>query len=120
MKIILPLLLLSVTALAEPPSNHEQSKPAIIQDGSAAQSYISTALNEDLDKPPFLAIHAETPFFSKQINGKSLWIALVEFYCGISEKSNMDCITVIVYDPVTNQHRFMNPDELAASSGDSI
>ena len=120
MKIVLALLLLSVTALAEAPSNHEQSKPAVIQDGSAAESYISKALSEYLDKPPYLAINAETPFLSKNFDGKNVWIALVAFCCGVSEEQSLHCATVIVYDPVTNQHRFMNPDELAASNGDSI
>jgi hypothetical protein len=121
MKIVLALLLLSVTALAKQPSNHEQSKPATIQDGSAAKSYISRALFEYLDKPPYLAVHAETPFFSKNIDGKMMWIALVEFDCGVSEEQKLHCATIIVYDPVTNQHRFMHPDDLAETSGgDSI
>jgi hypothetical protein len=121
MKIVLALLLLSVTALAEQPSNHEQSKPAIIKDGSAAETYISRALSEYLDKPPYLAIDAATPFLSKNIDGKTMWLALVAFSCGVSEEQKLHCATIIVYDPVTNQHRFMNPDELTGTSaGDTI
>ena len=111
------LLLLGVTALGDQPSNHEQSKPAIIQDGSAAESYISTALYDYLDKPPFLVINSATPFFLKQIDGKNVWISLVDFRCGVSEEQNLHCTTVIVYDAVTDQHRFMNPDELQVMFG---
>jgi hypothetical protein len=122
MKIVLVLLFLGVGALAEPTSDGEQKKPAVIEDGSAAESFIRTALYEYLDKPPFLAIRAETPFFVKRIYGESRWVALVEFYCGISEQSKALCLTVIIYDPVTNEHRFMTPEDLAkaAEDGDTI
>jgi hypothetical protein len=70
MKLVLGLLFFSVAAFAETPSDNEQGKPAVIQDGESAQAYISTALYEYLDKPPYLVIHAETPFFGKCIAGK--------------------------------------------------
>ena len=117
MKIVLALLLFSVTALGDQPSRQEQGKPPVIQDGSAAESYITTALYEYLDKPPYLAINSATPFFSKEIEGKNVWIALVDFDCGVSEEQNLHCATVIVYDPVTNQHRFMKPDDLPGMFG---
>jgi hypothetical protein len=122
MKLVLGLLFFSVVAaFAETPSDNEQGKPAVIHDGKSAQSYISTALYEYLDKPPYLFIHAETPFFGKSIDGKNMWIALVDFYCGESEKNKVHCLTVIAYDPSTNKHRFMNPDEVTqAPSGDAI
>jgi len=118
MKIVLALLLLGVTALASEASDHQRDKPAIIGDGSAAKSYISKALYEYLDKPPYLAIRAATPFASKEIEGKTVWISLVDFYCGLSKEEKVHCVTVIVYDPVTNQHHFLNPDELGGSSGE--
>src|SRR4051812_36332429 len=107
MKVILGLLLCGIAAIGQIPSASQQSKPALIQDGASAQEYISRALYEYLDKPPYLVIHAETPFFGKCIAGKNMWVALVEFYCGESEKSSLHCLTVIVYDPTTNEHRFM-------------
>jgi hypothetical protein len=121
MKLILGILIFSVAAFAEPPSDSEQNKPAIIQDGQPAQAYIDTALYEYLDKPPYLVVHAETPFFGKRIAGKNMWIALVEFYCGDSEQHKLHCVTVIVYDPSTNEHRFMKPDEVVqAADADAI
>ena len=121
MKLVLGLLFFSVAAFAETPSDNEQGKPAVIQDGESAQAYISTALYEYLDKPPYLVIHAETPFFGKCIAGKNMWIALVEFYCGESEQNKLHGLTVIVYDPSTNEHRFMKPDEVTqAASGDAV
>jgi hypothetical protein len=117
MKIVLTLLLLSLAALGDQPFNHRQTKPAMIQDGSAAESYISAALYDYLDKPPYLAINSATPFLSKEIEGKNLWISLVDFCCGVSEEQNLHCTTVIVYDPVTNEHRFMNPDDLPGIFG---
>jgi hypothetical protein len=121
MKLILSLLVFGIAALAEAPSDNEQSKPAIIQDGQPAQAYIDTALYEYLDKPPYLVVHAETPFLGKRIAGKNVWIALVEFYCGESEERKLHCLTVIVYDPSTNKHRFMKPDEVSeAASQDPI
>jgi hypothetical protein len=50
MKPLLALLLLSVTALAEKPPKEEEDKPAAIQDGQAAESYISRTLYEFLDE----------------------------------------------------------------------
>jgi hypothetical protein len=122
MRIVLVLLLLCVGALAETPSDDGQKKPAAIQDGSAAQSFIRTALYEYLDNPPFLAIEAETPFFVKRIDGESRWVALVEFYCGVSEENKALCLTVIIYNPATNEHRFMTPEDVvkASGEGDSI
>jgi len=121
MKLVLGLLFFSVAAFAETPSAKEQGKPAVIQDGQSARAYISTALYEYLDKPPYLVIHAETPFFGKCIAGKNMWIALVEFYCGESEQNRLHGLTVIVYDPSTNEHRFMKPDEVTqAASGDAV
>ena len=120
-RLVLGLLFFGVTAFADQPSDTEQSKPAIIQDGKPAQAYIDTALYEYLDKPPYLVIHAETPFFGKRIAGKNMWIALIEFYCGDSEQNRLHCVTVIVYDPLTNEHRFMKPDEVTqAAGGDAI
>jgi hypothetical protein len=121
MKLVLGLLFFSVAAFAETPAHNEQGKPAVIQDGPSAKAYISTALYEYLDKPPYLVIHAETPFFEKSITGKNMWIALVDFDCGESEQNKVHCLTAIVYDPLTNKHRFMKPDEIAqAASGDAI
>ena len=121
MKLVLGLLFFSVAAFAEAPSENEQGKPAVIQDGQPAQAYISTALYEYLGKPPYLFIHAETPFFEKCITGKNMWIALVEFYCGKNEQNKLHGLTVIVYDPLTNEHRFMKPDDVAqAASGDAV
>jgi hypothetical protein len=121
MKFVLGLLFFSVAAFAEAPSDNEQGKPPVIRDGQSAQAYISTALYEYLDKPPYLVIQAETPFFGKCIAGKNMWIALVEFSCGISEQDKLHCLTVIVYDPSTNKHRFMKPDEvMQAASGYAV
>jgi hypothetical protein len=117
MKLVLGLLFFGVSGFAETPSDNEQGKPAVIQDGQPAQAYISMALYEYLDKPPYLVIHAETPFFEKRIAGKNMWIALVEFYCGDSEQNKIHCLTVIVYDPSTNEHQFMKPDEVTQSAG---
>jgi hypothetical protein len=117
MKLLLSLLVFGAAAFAEAPSDNGESKPAIIQDGQPAQAYIDTALYEYLDKPPYLVVHAETPFFGKRIAGKNVWIALVEFYCGENERNKVHCLTVIVYDPSTNEHRFMKPDEVAQAAG---
>jgi hypothetical protein len=116
MKLVLGLLFFSVAALAEGPSDNEQGKPAAIRDGQSAQAYINTALYEYLGKPPYLFIHAETPFFEKCIAGKNMWIALVEFYCGKNEQNKLHGLTVIVYDPLTNEHRFMKPDDVAQAA----
>jgi hypothetical protein len=67
----------------------------------------------------YLVIHAETPFFGKRTAGENMWIALDEFYCGESEQNKLHCLTVIVNDPSTNEHRFMKPDEvMQPASGD--
>lgn len=116
MKILFALLLLSPTVFAgQRAPKEKEKKPAIIQDGSAAKSYIHKAIYELLEKPPYLAIEVATPFLAKEIAGKNVWLSLVEFSCGTDEKTCVDCATVIIYDPVTKQHRFMNPDDLAGS-----
>ena len=116
MKILLALLLLSPMAFAgQHGSNNKEKKPAAIQDGSAAKSYIHKALYEYLEKPPYLAIEVATPFLSKQMAGKNVWLSLVEFSCGTNQMNCVVCATVIIYDPATKQHRFMNPDDLAST-----
>ena len=118
-KIVVGLLFFGLCAFAE--ADNEQSKPSLVQDEQSARAYISSALYEYLNRPPYLFIDAETPFFEKRIGGKNVWIALVEFYCGESEQNKLHCLTVIVYDPLTNQHRFMKPDEVThVSGGDAI
>jgi hypothetical protein len=121
MKLVLGYLLFGLAAFTDQPSDTGQSKPAVIQDGQPAQAYINAALYEYLDKPPYLVIHAETPFFGKRVSGKDMWIALIDFYCGDNERNRLHCVTVIVYDPTTNEHRFMKPDEVVqATGGDAI
>src|ERR1700756_1732259 len=116
MKILFALLLFSSMAFAGQPASKEKAKkPAAIQDGSAAKSYIHKALYEYLEKPPYLAIEVETPFLSKQMAGKNVWLSLVEFSCGTNQMNCVVCATVIIYDPATKQHRFMNPDDLAST-----
>jgi hypothetical protein len=118
MKMLLALLLLGAPTLAGRQSSQgNEDKPAIIQDGKAAKSYIGRALYEYLERPPYLAIRSETPFFAKEIAGKNVWLSFVEFYCGLNEQYKMGFETVIIYDPETNQHRFMNPDDLAGLAG---
>jgi hypothetical protein len=112
MKIFLGLLLVGVSALADQAPDSGQGKPIVIQDGPPAQAYIETALYQYLDKPPYLFIHAETPFFAKRLVGKNVWIALVDFYCGLNEQRRLHCVTVLVFDPSTNKHRFMTPEQL--------
>src|ERR1700751_5494831 len=115
MKILLALLLLIPMALAgQHASNQKAKKPATIQDGSAAKSYIHKALYEYLEKPPYLAIEIATPFLSKEMDGKNVWLSLVEFSCGTDQKNCVGCATVIIYDPATKQPQFMNPDALAS------
>jgi hypothetical protein len=116
MKVVVALLFFGLSALASESAEKEQTKPMVIQDGSAAQSYIHSALSEYLEKPPYLAIQAETPFFAKRLDGKSMWIALVEFYCGASADTKVHCMTIIVYDPANQTHRFMKPDEVVQES----
>src|ERR1700739_3921779 len=117
MKILLALLLLSPMALAgQHASNQKAKKPAAIQDGSAAKSYIHKALYEYLEKPPYLAIEIATPFLSKEMDGKNVWLSLVEFSCGTNQMNCVVCATVIIYDPATKQHRFMSPDDLASTA----
>jgi hypothetical protein len=116
MKILFALLLLSPMALAGQHAPKEKDKkPAVIQDGSAAKSYIHKALYEYLEKPPYLTIGAATPFLAKEVAGKNVWLSLVEFSCGLDQKNCVDCATVIIYDPVTKQHRFMNPDNFSGT-----
>lgn len=74
-------------------------------------------LYQFLEKPPYLAIEIVTPFLAKEIAGKNVWLSLVEFSCGMDEKTCLDCATIIIYDPVTKQHRFVNPDDLASRVG---
>jgi hypothetical protein len=119
MKIFLGLLFVGVSALADQAPDSWQGKPVVIQDGPPAQAYIETALNEYLDKPPYLFIHAETPFFAKCLVGKNVWIALVDFYFGLSEQQRVHCVTVLAFDPSTNQHRFMTPEKLIQASNQS-
>ena len=104
--------LIVTNALAELSLDGLQEKPAIIQDGAAAHAYINTAIYEYLDKPPYLSLQAETPFFAKRIAGKETWISLGEFYCGPIEQEKFHCLTVIVYDPLTRKHEFMTPEQL--------
>ena len=116
MKILFALLLLSPMAFAgQHASKEKQKKPAVIQDGSAAKSYIHKALYEYLEKPSYLAIEVETPFVAKQMDGKNVWLSLVEFSCGVDQMNCVVCATVIIYDPATKQHRFMNPDDFAST-----
>ena len=88
MKIILGLLLSTVLCAAEP-ANQAETKPSNIRDGQAAESYISKALYDFLEKPPYSAIVAETPFTLKRIAGKNVWMALVDFYCGLNEEAKL-------------------------------
>jgi hypothetical protein len=119
MKIFLGLLLVGVSALADQAPDNGQRKPGMIQDGAPAQAYIETALYQYLDKPPYLFIHAETPFFAKRLVGKNMWIALVDFYCGLSEQQRIHCVTVLVFDPLTGEHRFMTPEQLNQASNET-
>ena len=116
MKILFALLLLSPMAFAgQHASKEKEKKPAVIQDGSAAKAYIHKALYEYLEKPSYLAIEVETPFIAKQMAGKNVWLSLVEFSCGVDQMNCVVCATVIIYDPATKQHRFMNPDDFATT-----
>jgi hypothetical protein len=116
MKILLALLLFSSTAFAgQHASKEKEKKPAVIQDGSAAKSYIHKALYEYLEKPPYLAVELATPFLAKQVAGKNVWLSLVEFSCGTDHMNCVVCATVIIYDPATKQHRFMNPDDFTST-----
>jgi hypothetical protein len=119
MKIFLGLLLVGASALADQAPDSGQGKPLVIQDGPPAQAYIETALYQYLDKPPYLFVHAETPFFAKRLIGKNEWIALVDFYCGLNEQQRIHCVTVLVFDPLTNEHRFMTPEQLTQASNET-
>ena len=110
---------MGVSALADQAPNSGQEKPVVIQDGPPAQTYIETALYQHLDKPPYLFILAETPFFAKLLVGKNAWIALVDFYCGLNEQQRLHCVTVLVFDPLSNGHWFMTPEQLAQASNES-
>jgi hypothetical protein len=118
MEIFLGLLLVSISSLTDQGTAGEQGKPVFIQDGPPAQAYIETALFQHLDRPPYLFIHAETPFFAKRLGGNNVWIALVDFYCGLSEQQRLHCVTVLVFDPSTNEHRFMTPEQLSQASNE--
>ena len=120
MRIFFGLLLVGVSALAGQAPDNGQDKPVVIRDGPPAQTYIETALSQYLDKPPYLFIHAETPFFAKCLAGKDVWIALVDFYCGLNEQQKLHCVTVLVFDPSTNEHRFMTPDQLTQASNENL
>jgi hypothetical protein len=111
MKIILGLLLSTALCVAEP-AKQDENKPSNIRDGQAAESYIRKALNDFLEKPPYLAIVAETPFTLKKIGGKNVWMSLVDFYCGFNEGEKLHGETVVIYDSDAKQPRFMNPDDL--------
>lgn len=115
MKIILGLLLSTVLCAAEP-ANQAETKPSNIQDGQPAESYISKALYDFLEKPPYLVIIAETPFTLKRIEDKNVWVALVDFYYGLTEEAKLQGETVIIYDSDSKRPRFMNPDDLKGLS----
>jgi hypothetical protein len=119
MKIFLGLLLVGVSALADQAPDSGQGKPGVIQDGPPAQAYIEAALYQYLDKPPYLFVHAETPFFEKRLVGKNVWIALVDFYCGLNEQERLHCVTVLAFDPLTYEHWFMTPERLTQASNES-
>jgi hypothetical protein len=120
MKIFLGLFLVSVSALADlTPLDSGQGKPVVIQDGQPAQAYVETALYRYLDKPPYLFIHAETPFVAKRLEDKNVLIAFVDFYCGLSEEQKLHCVTVLAFDPLTNEHWFMTPERLIQASKES-
>ena len=119
MKIFLGLLLVGVSALADEAPDSRQDKPVVIRDGLPAQTYIETALYEYLDKPTYLFIHAETPFFAKRLVTRNVWIALVDFYCGLNEQQRLHCVTVLVFDPLTNEHRFITPEQLTQASNEN-
>ena len=107
------MLLASVIGLcAAEPANQAGTKPSNIQDGQAAESYISKALYDFLEKPPYLVIVGETPFTLKRIQDKNVWVALIDFYCGLSDDAKLHGETVIIYDSDAKQPRFMNPDDL--------
>jgi hypothetical protein len=116
MKFALGLLFIGVSALADQSPDNAQAKPTIIQEGPLAQAYIETAIYDYLDKPPYLLIKAETPFFLKHLRGKDMWIALVEFYCGPSEQQKLHCVTVLVFDPLSGEHQFMTPEQLVQAA----
>jgi hypothetical protein len=111
MKIILGLLLSTALCAAEP-ANQAETKPSNIQDGQAAESYISKALYDFLEKPPYLLIASETPFTLKRIEGKNVWVALIDFYCGLNGGAKLHGKTVILYGSDAKPPRFMNPDDL--------
>ena len=115
MKIILGLLLFTALCAAEP-AKQNNNKPPNIQDGQAAESYINKALYDFLEKPSYFTIVAETPFTLKKIEGKNVWVALVDFYCGLNEEDKLHGETVIIYDSDAKQPRFMNPDDLKGLS----
>jgi hypothetical protein len=118
MKIFLGLLLASVSALADQAPEMEAGKP-VVQDGQPAQAYVETELNQYLDKPPYLFIDAESPFYAKRLTGKKVLVAFVDFYCGTSEKQRLHCVTFLAFDPETSEHWFMTPERLIQESKES-
>jgi hypothetical protein len=119
MQLFLGLLLVGVSALAEQAPKSGQGKPVVIQDGQPAQAYIETELNRYLEKPPYLLINAETPFYAKRLIGKKVLVAFVDYYCGLSEKQRLHCVTFLAFDPLTNEHWFMTPERLLQASKES-
>ena len=112
MKIFLGLLLLAgVSALADQTPEGEPGNPVVIQDGQPAQAYVETALSRYLDKPPY--------FYAKRLTGKNVLVAFVDFYCGLSEKERLHCVTFLAFDPQTSEHWFMTPERLAQASNES-
>src|SRR5260370_33222605 len=89
--IVVGLLFFGLSAFAETPADNELSKPAPIQDGQSAQAYISSALYEYLDSPPYLVIHSATPFFENRLGGQSLWLPLIAFYSWVTDENNVPC-----------------------------
>jgi hypothetical protein len=119
MKIFLGLLFAGVSALADEAPENGQGKPVGIHEGQPAQGYVETELSRYLDKPPYLFIDAETPFYAKRLTGKNVLVAFVDFYCGLSEKQRLHCVTFLAFDPLTNEHWFMTPERLVQASNES-
>ncbi len=119
MKIFLGLLFAGVSALADEAPGSGQGKPVVIQEGQPAQAYVETELSRYLDKPPYLFIDAESPFYAKVLIGKNVLVAFVDFYCGPSEKERLHCVTFLAFDPRTREHWFMTPEGLIQASSES-
>src|ERR1700722_6697355 len=112
MKVFLGLLMVAVSALADQAPESGQGKPFVIQDGQPAEGFVEAELSRYLDKPAYLLIDAETPFYAKCLIGKNVLVAFVDFYCGLSEKQRLHCVTFLAFDPRTNEHWFMTPERL--------